>query len=469
MSVERVLIVDDDAEARTALAEAVRRAGHEVVEAGDGLEALERLQETEPDLVFTDMRMPRLDGVALLVQARAMGVRARFIVLTALADVQVAVEAMRAGAEDFLVKPLAPEKVLAQVDKLRERRQLELPGVEDHLRTGEPELGQIIGDSAELGSVLDVVRMSAGTNATVLILGESGTGKELFAQALHDLSSRSGKALIKLNCAALPDALLESELFGHERGAFTGAVARKYGRFERAHGGTLFLDEVGEIPHSMQVKLLRVLQQREFERVGGVETLRADVRLVAATNKDLQREVAAGRFREDLFYRLNVVTLTVPPLRQRKGDIQALVAHFLRQFSQAYRKRITGIAPAALDVLLLHDWPGNVRELENAIERAVVMCKGAKLRVEDLPASIQTLRHLGGLEGPLVPGATLYDIERYAILRTLEAVGGSTSRAAAVLGVSARKIQYRLKEYASAEAPARRRPKGDDEGPPGAA
>jgi two-component system NtrC family response regulator/two-component system response regulator HydG len=307
----------------------------------------------------------------------------------------------------------------------------------------------MVGDSPEMRAVFDVIQQSAATKATVLVLGESGTGKELVVQALHEASPRRGKPFVKLNCAALPDTLLESELFGHERGAFTGAVSRKSGRFERAHGGTLFLDEIGDISPATQVRLLRALQQKEFERVGGTETIAVDVRLVAATNKDLAEEVAAGRFREDLFYRLNVVTVTLPPLRQRKADVPALAEHFLARFTTVYQKRIDGLAPGTLDALLMYEWPGNVRELENALERAVVLCKANTLQVEDLPPALRGHNQLGNLHGPVIPGSTLYDVERYVILRTLDAVGGSTSRAAAVLGVSTRKVQYKLKEYAA--------------------
>jgi two-component system NtrC family response regulator len=316
---------------------------------------------------------------------------------------------------------------------------------------------RLIGDAPELRAVFDVVERSAPTKATVLILGESGTGKELVAEALHEQSPRRDKRFVKVHCAALSETLLESELFGHEKGSFTGAQGRREGRFELADGGTLFLDEVGEIPLTVQVKLLRVLQTREFERVGGSQSIKVDVRLVAATNRDLAAEVKAGRFREDLYYRLNVVAVTLPPLRQRKGDIPALVTHFLDKFNDAYGKQVRGLAPGTMNALLSHDWPGNVRELENVIERAVVLCQGNELLADDLPSSLrgprpQIASHDGGEKSGsthgLIPGATMYDIEREAILRTLEMVHGSTSRAAEVLGISVRKIQYRLKEYA---------------------
>src|SRR5208283_602469 len=274
----------------------------------------------------------------------------------------------------------------------------------------------------------------APTKATVLILGESGTGKELIAQAIHEESPRSTKPFVKVNCAALTETLLESELFGHEKGSFTGAVGRREGRFELADGGTIFLDEIGDISPALQMKLLRVLQQREFERVGGTETLKVDVRIVAATNRDLAGEVKAGKFREDLYYRLNVVTVTLPPLRHRKGDIPALVSHFLDRYCKAYNKDIDGLAPGTLNALLAHSWPGNVRELENVIERGVVLAKGRQLSTDDLPAILHGPRPaaspVDGERPGLVPGATLHEIEREAILRTLESVSGSTARAA---------------------------------------
>jgi two-component system NtrC family response regulator/two-component system response regulator HydG len=305
-----------------------------------------------------------------------------------------------------------------------------------------------VGDRPALRDVFEIVQRAAPTRANVLILGESGTGKELIAQALHELSPRKDSPFVRVNCGALTETLLESELFGHERGSFTGAVARREGRFERADGGTIFLDEIGDVSPAVQVKLLRVLQTREFERVGGSETLKVDVRLLAATNKDLAAEVASGRFREDLFYRLNVISVTLPPLRGRKGDIPALVSHFLKRFSDVHGKKIQGLAPGTLQALLRHDWPGNVRELENSIERAVVLAQGPYLTTDDLPPTVLGARPSDRPMSGLIPGATWEEIEKEAILRTLEVVGGSTSRAAAMLGISTRTIQYRLKQYA---------------------
>ncbi len=469
---ERILVVDDEPNARAALRTILADEGFEIAEAADGEEALSLLPGFAPAAVLADVRMPRMDGITLLRRARQQGSDAVFVMMTAFASVEAAVEAMREGAENYLVKPLEVNAVLAvlakALDKLRLVRETDIlrERVRERYR-----FHNIVGDAPELHAVFDVVKRAAPTKATVLILGESGTGKELIAQALHeewvtslvekgDASAKS-RPFVKVNCAALSETLLESELFGHEKGAFTGAIGRKEGRFELADGGTLFLDEIGDISPSTQIKLLRVLQQKEFERVGGTQTLKVDVRLVAATNRDLAAEVKAGKFREDLYYRLNVVAVTLPPLRLRKGDIPALVSHFIEKYSRAYGLDQPKLAAGTLNALLAHDWPGNVRELENVVERAVVLVpRGSDLTADDLPPSLRGPRPRERGGGSLIPGATLYEIEREAILRTLEMVGGSTSRAADVLGISVRKIQYRLKEYGQDEG--ERRPPAED-------
>ncbi len=451
MSKERILVVDDEANARGALRTILVEEGYEIAEAADGEAALKMLGEISPALVLADVRMPKMDGLTLLERARAEGNDATFMMMTAFGSIEAAVRAMRAGAENYLIKPLDVDAVLVFVAKALEKRRLqrETEGLRARVRE-RFRLEGMVGESPELQSVYQVVRQAAPTRATVLILGESGTGKELIAQALHESSERRDKPFIKVSCAALSDTLLESELFGHEKGSFTGAAGRREGRFELADGGTLFLDEIGEITPATQVKLLRALQQREFERVGGTQTIKVDVRMVAATNRDLAAEVKAGRFREDLFYRLNVVAVTLPPLRRRKGDIPALVSHFMERASAAYGKSVRGVAPGFINALLAHDWPGNVRELENAIERAVVLAKGSELTTDDLPPSLSGPRPNAHRDsGSLIPGATLYAIEREAILRTLEITHGSTAKAAEVLQISPRKIQYRLKEYAA--------------------
>ncbi len=445
---ERILVVDDEQNARTALRTLLSEEGYEIAEAADGEEALAKIAELDPAVVLTDMRMPKMDGITLIKKAREAGSEAAFVMMTAFASVQAAVDAMKAGAENYLTKPLDLQAVLIFLEKALEKRRLQRETVSLRDRVREQyRLDGLVGDAPELRAVYEVVRQAAPTKATVLILGESGTGKEIIAHALHEESPRRDKPFVKVSCAALSETLLESELFGHERGSFTGAVGRKEGRFELADGGTLFLDEIGEISPATQIKLLRVLQTREFERVGGTQTLKVDVRLVAATNRDLSAEVKAGKFREDLYYRLNVVAVTLPPLRRRKGDLPALASHFIEKYARLYGKDVRGLGPGTLNALLAHDWPGNVRELENAIERAVVLAQGHEITADDLPPSLRGARPDRREAGSLIPGATLYEIEREAILRTLELVGGSTSRAADMLGISARKIQYRMKEY----------------------
>ncbi|MGE5183206.1 MAG: sigma 54-interacting transcriptional regulator, partial [Acidobacteriota bacterium] len=360
-----------------------------------------------------------------------------------------AVEAMRAGATDYLTKPLNFDELLVVLDKALEQQELRRETRQLRQRVRDRVApNNIVGDSPPMQRVFEIVDQVAPSRATVLITGESGTGKELVANALHQRSPRASGPFVKLHCAALAETLLESELFGHERGAFTGAVARKDGRFSIADGGTLFLDEIGEISPSVQVKLLRFLQEHEFERVGGTQTVRVDVRVIAATNKNLAEEVKAGRFREDLFYRLNVVTIDMPPLRARKTDIPALAKFFLDKYAKDNNKALEGFAPQTLELLMSYDWPGNVRELENAIERAVVLANGNLIEPRHLPANVRPTANATGM--PPIPGSTLAEIEKYAILETLKATGGSTSKAADMLGISVRTIQYRLHDYNAA-------------------
>ncbi len=449
----RILIIDDEQNARDALRTILAEEGYEVEEAADGADGYEKMAAFHPDAVLCDVRMPKEDGLSLLKRAKESGFECPFVMMTAFGSIETAVEAMRNGADDYLTKPLDVTQVLVKLERALEKRQLKRDNqmLRERLRE-KYKFNNVVGDSAELQAVFDVVRRAAPTRATVLVLGESGTGKELVAQAIHEESPRHEKPFVKVNCAALSETLLESELFGHERGSFTGAAGRREGRFELADGGTLFLDEIGDVTPALQVKLLRVLQQKEFERVGGTQTLKVDVRVVAATNKDLAAEVKAGRFREDLYYRLNVVTVTLPPLRRRKSDIPALTAHFIEKYNDQHGKQVRGLAPGVLNALLSYDWPGNVRELGNAVERAVVLAQGTELTSDDLPATMQGPRPREQKGDSLIPGATLHEIEREAILRTLEMVSGSTTRAAEVLDISVRKIQYRLKEYAEREA-----------------
>jgi len=454
----RILIVDDVADASAALAELLRDRGYLVETARDGFKALPKLKEFAPDLLLTDLRMPGMDGVSLVRRAREIDPDTVAVVMTAYGSVDTAMEAMRHGAIDYVTKPIQVDALLRVIEPALDQRHARRSAMGSGAHpVGMDRLDDMVGASPVMQGVFDTVMQVAPSRASVLITGESGTGKELVAAAIHRHSARHGGPFVRLHCAALAETLLESELFGHERGAFTGAAARREGRFHQAHGGTLFLDEIGEISPSTQIKLLRFLQEREFERVGGNKTIKVDLRIVAATNRDLHASVRDGRFREDLFYRINVVTVDVPPLRHREGDIPLIAAHFLHLYAVQNQKRITGFTAEAMERIVRYSWPGNVRELENAIERAVVVCRDPQIRAEDLPAAIHVHPGTTRSGGPAVPGATLAEIERHAILATLEHTGGCTSRAAAILGISPRTIQYRLREYAG-EPPRRASP-----------
>jgi two-component system response regulator HydG len=455
MSKARILVVDDEPTARNGLAKLLQQEGYEVDLAADGQEALNAVVENAPALIVSDLKMPNMDGMELLKQLRERGIETPTVVATAFGDVSTAVAAMRAGAEDYLTKPIDFDALLLVVERTLQREDLksEAENLRRQLRARDKEgLEGLLGASPAMQRVYAMVRQVASARATVLITGESGTGKGEVAHAVHAKSPRAHKPFVSLHCAALAESLLESELFGHEKGSFTGADRKRIGRFEQADGGTLFLDEIGEIPMATQIKLLRVLQERSFERVGGNETVKVDVRLVAATNKNLAEEVREHRFREDLYYRLNVVHIDMPPLRQRGNDIVLLAEHFLRMFARENHRRIDGFSDAARAKLVAHRWPGNVRELENAIERAVVFTEGELVEAEALPFDASPATIEGG---PRIPGATMAELEKHAILATLEAVGGSTSRAAEMLDISARTIQYRLHEYGVAASRAK--------------
>jgi DNA-binding NtrC family response regulator len=466
MSVKgRIVVIDDEVNAAAALETLLREDGYDVARAHDGRSGLQLLEKHDPDVVLTDLRMPGMDGLELLAKIKEIRPETMVIVMTAYGTVKTAVKAMKLGAEDYLGKPIDVEELEVVLQKALERKGLleEARSLRERLEH-KYRLDNLVGESPEMLSVFKTIRQVAPSSASVLLLGESGTGKELFAQALHQHSPRRNRPFVKVACAALPETLLESELFGHEKGSFTGAVYTRAGRFEAADGGTLFLDEIGDISPTVQVKLLRFLEEREFERVGGNRTFKVDVRIVAATHRDLKRKLEEGSFREDLYYRLNVIEIHIPPLRERPGDIPLLAHHFLRKYADANGKDLKGISDEVLALLLSHSWPGNVRELENAMERAVVLSDGPTLA----PAHFPTLRKAMGDEatrpagaalGVRIPGSTLADLEREAILRTLEAVGGSTSKAAAILDISARKIQYKLKEYQTQGAvPTRKSP-----------
>jgi two-component system response regulator HydG len=456
--------VDDEASARAGLEKLLKGSGYNVDTAKDGAEALHIASEHPPDVVVTDLKMPVMDGMELLKKLREQDRDLPVIVATAFGDVSSAVDAMRAGAEDYLTKPIDVDALVLAIERARERRELrvEAENLRRQLREKSGEgLHGLIGSSAVMQRVYRVAKQVASSRATVLITGESGTGKGELAKAVHALSPRAKLPFVSLHCAALPETLLESELFGHEKGSFTGADKRRIGRFEQADTGTLFLDEIGEISPLMQIKLLRVLQDRSFERVGGNEPLVVDVRVIAATNRDLLADVRAGRFREDLYYRLNVVHIDMPPLRLRGGDVLVLAQSFLKRFSDENHKRIDGFTDASKNKILTHKWPGNVRELENAIERAVVLCDRNQVDDSDLPFEAAP-----AVSGPVrIPGSTMAEIERFAILSTLEATGGSTSKAAEILDISVRTIQYRLAEY-GLNAPRPHRAPGMPEPPP---
>ncbi len=462
---KQVLIVDDEPNLRKILAAQLSRDGYEVMLAEDGEQGLSMLREHHIDLVVTDLKMPKVDGMTLLREALKETPDLPIVMITAHGTVDTAVEALKLGAFDYLTKPFDKDEVRQVVAKALKTRALaqEEATTEPIGATKDPgaRFG-IIGSSPGLTDLYAVLERVADTPTTVLITGESGTGKELVARALHEHSTRRDKPFIKVNCAAIPKELIESELFGYERGAFTGAVSSKPGRFELANGGTLFLDEVGEIPVEMQVKLLRALQESEFERVGGIKTIHVDVRLVAATNRDLKKLIAANAFREDLFYRLNVVSIRLPALRERETDIPLLVEHFLAKFNERLKKQVIGVEPEALDILSAYGWPGNIRELENVMERSVLFCDAQKLRVEDLPGELRgstgsvapPTSDAGGSNMPLSSEGGLKEhvkvamsrLERDLVSRALKQTSGNVTHAARLLKISRKGLQLKMKE-----------------------
>lgn len=469
---KQILVVDDEPNLRRVLAAQLERDGYDVHTAEDGEGALGILREHHLDLVITDLRMPKLDGMELLRRVVALDSELPVVILTAHGTVDNAVEALKTGAFDYITKPFDQSEVRTIVRKALRTRDL---SAADASRIAQAPLEGarygIIGQSSAILELYSVLERVANTPTTVLITGESGTGKELVARALHENSSRSDKPFIKVNCAAIPRDLMESELFGYERGAFTGAVGSKPGRFELATGGTLFLDEIGSIPVEMQVKLLRALQESEFERVGGIKTIRVDVRLVAATNSDLKREIAVGSFREDLYYRLNVVPIRLPPLRERAQDIPVLARHFIEKFNARLKKDISGIEQAALASLCSHTWPGNIRELENVIERAVLFCDRAEIVVSDLPPEVRGLRSesttptapatapIAGSDGLKEQvKAAMNRLERELIVRALEQTHGNVTHAARFLKISRKGLQLKMKELGLRERDDQRDP-----------
>ncbi len=448
-----VLVVDDDSAHRTMLRTLIGGWEYAVSEADDGSTAVEKIKETAFDLVLMDVRMVKVSGLEALATIKAVNPAIPVIIMTAYSSVETAVKALKQGAHDYLTKPLDFDKLRLTIERAMEHTRLK-----EENRLLRETLGQqfdsqnIIGRSPAMLKLLETVSQVAPSEATVLISGESGTGKELIAGALHFNSLRKDGPFVKINCAAITETLLESELFGHEKGAFTGADRRKEGRFSQAHGGTLLLDEVSEMSLMMQVKLLRALQEREFNRVGGEATIQVDVRVIAATNKDLMEQINDGAFREDLYYRLNVVELEVPPLSHRKEDIPLLAQHFLETFVAKNRKEIKGFTPKAMDNLIRYDWPGNVRELMNAVERGVVLARTDYLDVTDFSfmqnSMLQTDRDSADSAALSVNGdVPLEEIEKAAILSTLQAAGGNKSEAARRLGITRKTLHKKLKAY----------------------
>ncbi|OGR35522.1 MAG: Fis family transcriptional regulator [Desulfuromonadales bacterium GWD2_61_12] len=450
MATGRILIVDDEEGMRRLLVRVLGREGYETVAVASGAEALRLVQSEIFELILTDIKMPGMDGLELLAEIKAFDPALPVLAMTAYGTVENAVQALRAGAYDYLTKPFETDEIKLTVAKalerqhlLEENRYLHQELEERYRFTG------IVGSSPGMARVFEMASAVAASNASVLVTGESGTGKELVARSIHFNSARRDKPFIVLNCAALSEGVMESELFGHERGAFSGAVATKKGRFELAHEGTLFIDEVGEMSLNAQVKLLRVIQEHEFERVGGTRTIHSDVRIVAATNKNLEEQVKKGAFREDLFYRLNVVNLHLPPLRERREDIEPLARHFLRKYALETGKRIEQLAPRAVSSLLAYEWPGNVRELQNVMERAVVLARGEAITSRDFPQALQGDEQIC-LQLPERGGSLteiLEDLERQLIVQTLRREGGAQTRAAASLGIKRTTLRYKMEKY----------------------
>jgi DNA-binding NtrC family response regulator len=454
-----VLLVEDKESLRTMLRHALEAQGHGVLEARDEPEAIQQLRQARPAVVLTDLKLPTGDGLGVLRAAKELDAELQVVVMTAYGSIQDAVTAMRAGAMDFLAKPVDPEHLLLMVERaIAQRRMLTenlLLREELAARRGAP---RIIGENSSLRQVIQHLHRASATDATVLLEGESGTGKELFARALHALSPRADGPFVAINCAAIPDNLLETELFGHEKGAFTGASARKPGRFELAHRGTLFLDEIGELPLALQAKILRALEERRFERVGGTQSLHVDVRLVAATNRNLKQRVAERQFREDLYFRLSVFPIQIPPLRERGDDVAILARHFIDKFCRDMNKTVLALAPAALEDLCAYAWPGNVRELQNCIERAVILCEGDAIQTRHLNLSFRAAAPPAGAAdawGQIDLSGTLAEVlrrvtaqvERRKVEQAMKEAAGNTQRAADLLLIGHKVLLQKLKEH----------------------
>jgi len=435
-------VVDDEAVVRESLRDWLSDIGHKVFTAEDGYQALEIIEKEKPGIAIVDLVMHGMDGIELLKRAKEISPNIEVIIITAYGSIPTAITAMKEGAYDYIEKPFCPEKAELLVEKLTEHQRLIEENISLRRKLEERyQFENIIAKSPKMQQVIEVIKIVAKSNATVLITGDSGTGKELVARAIHSQSYRKDKPFVAVSCAALPESLLESELFGHEKGAFTGAHAQRKGKFEVANRGSLFLDEIGEMSANIQVHLLRVLEEKEFTRVGGNELIKVDVRVISATNKDMKKAVASGQFREDLYYRLNVVTIELPPLRERKEDIILLAQHFLKKFAAENQKELTSFSPEATNFLLNYEWPGNVRELENAIERAVILAKNSYIEAADLPQENLLLAHSA------LPGKSLKEVERERILSVLSETGRNYSEAARILGISRVTLHNKVKSY----------------------
>ena len=438
----KILVVDDEAAIRESLCDWLSDVGYEVLTAENGPQALEIIEREKLGIVITDLVMPGMDGIELMKTAKNILPNIEVIIITAYGSIPTAISAMREGAYDYIEKPFCPERAELLIEKLVERQKLVEENLSLHQKLEEHyRFENIITKSPKMQQVIEVIKIVAKSNATVLIIGDSGTGKELVARAIHSQSHRRSRPFVAISCTALAESLLESELFGHEKGAFTGAYAQKKGKFEAANRGSLFLDEIGEMSANIQVHLLRVLEEKEFTRVGGNELIKVDVRIISATNKDMKKAIASGEFREDLYYRLNVVSIELPPLRERREDIPLLAQHFLKKFVIENQKEITGFSPEATDFLLKYEWPGNVRELENTIERAVILAQNPSIKMADMSQENMPLARSAPVRG------NLKEIEKNYILETLTQSQGNYRKTARLLGISRMTLYNKVRTY----------------------
>jgi len=449
MEKRKILIVDDDDYMRESISETLKRRGHDILAIGDGPSALNILATSSFDLIISDFKMPGMNGIELLEKIRKMDIDTPFLIMTAFGTIDIAVDAVKKGANDFLEKTQdLSTRLDLKVEQLLQYRLLQRENIT--LKSAITKQWDYVGTAKSIEEIRILVKTVADSRSTVLVTGESGTGKEMVARAIHYQSPRHNKPFVKVNCAALPEGLIESELFGHEKGAFTGALNRRLGKFELASGGTLLLDEIGEMQVSMQAKLLRVLQEREINKVGGDDPIEVDIRLVATTNRDLDKEVKEGRFREDLFYRLNVIRIHLPPLRERKCDIERLVEHFTERFNRENGLAIEGLDNGCMDILNEYDWPGNIRELENALERAVVLTRNGFIKPEMFKMSLYNTGSCADKDA-LKPGATIAQVEKELIIQTLAYCNDNRTKAANLLGISIRTLRNKLNEYGMAK------------------